>query len=83
MFILGIYHVSKTIAYRQKKVILTFLKVLLSSLIMALAVFYLKNYLNVFLVVLIGGIIYFFALLSFKGVKREDFLSIYNSFLKK
>jgi hypothetical protein len=50
---------------------------------MALAVFYLKNYLNVFLVVLIGGIIYFFALLSFKGVKREDFLSIYNSFLKK
>lgn len=83
MFILGMYWVPKIIKLKPKKIIITFLKSLLAVLAMGVCIFYLKTYLNIFLVVIIGGILYFTMLFLVKGFRKEDVISIYNSFIKK
>ena len=50
---------------------------------MALAVVYLKQFLNVFIVAGIGGILYFVALFLFGGFKKEDITSIVKTFSRK
>ncbi|MFC1678353.1 flippase, partial [Patescibacteria group bacterium] len=79
MFILGLYWVPKIIKYRPKKFITTFTKVFFSVLLMALVIFYLKAKLNVFIVVIIGGIIYFSTLFILGGFKKDDVVSIIQS----
>jgi len=83
MFILGMYWVPTIIKYRPLKIIMTFLKVLLATAIMGLGVFYLKPFINIFAVVIIGGLIYFVLLFLVRGIKKEDIISIYYSFIKK
>ncbi len=83
MFILGMREVPKIIAYRPRKIIAIFLKSLSAVIIMSLAIFYLKQFLNVFIVAGIGGILYFAALFLFGGFKKEDIVSIWRAFGKK
>lgn len=83
MFVLGISYVPKIIKIRFKKIILVLLKVVLSVLIMLALILFLKHDLNIFIVVLLSGIVYFIALFLFKGFSREDVLSIFRSFLRK
>jgi len=80
MFILGIYWVKKVIIYKLKKNLLVFLKVLLASAIMGLVVLIGKNYLNIFLLTLLGGGAYFASLFFMGGFKKEDFKSVWHSF---
>lgn len=83
MFALGIYWVPKIIKYRPLLIIKTFLKSLIACLVMAISLFYLKSFINIFIVVILGGIIYFAVLFLLKGFRKEDIISIYNSFIKK
>ena len=83
MFILGIYWVGKIIEYKSGKVIITFLKSLLAILVMGIIIFYLKPLTNIFVITVIGGIIYFILLFLMGGFRKEDVMSIYNSFFNK
>jgi O-antigen/teichoic acid export membrane protein len=82
MVALGFYWVPKIIPYRPKKILVVFLKAMLSAMVMGLAVFYLKTYLNIFIVVIVGGIVYFLTMFIVRGFTREDVLSIYKIFIK-
>jgi len=83
MFILGIIWVPKIIKYRPWKNISVFIKSLAAGIFMGLIAYYLKEFINIFIVVVISGMLYFILLFLLKGFKKEDALSIYNSFLKK
>jgi O-antigen/teichoic acid export membrane protein len=82
MFILGMREVKKIIAYQAKKNLLAFFKALLASLIMGAIIFFGRDYLNIFIVTIIGGITYFVFLFILGGFKRADILSVYASFRK-
>ena len=83
MFIIGMYWVGRIIKYRAWKIISTLIKVLISVIVMALAVLYLKSYLNIFAVAIIGGAVYSIVLVLTGGVKMEDIKSVYQSFANK
>lgn len=83
MFLLGMRVVPKIIKYRPMKIISTFIKVLLAALIMSLLVILLKSSLNIIITIILGGGVYFIALFLIGGFKKEDVVSIYNSFIKK
>ncbi|MFA6388962.1 MAG: flippase [Patescibacteria group bacterium] len=80
---LGMILVRKIIDYRLRKNLLIFIKVTASAIVMALSVLYLKNYINVFVTAGIGGVIYFIVLFLLGGYKKEDVMSIVESFKKK
>lgn len=80
MFILGIFWVKKVIVYRSRKNWLILGKVFLSSAIMGLIITVGKPYLNVFIVTILGGLIYFAFLYVLRGFKKDDILSVYQSF---
>jgi len=83
MFVLGMRYVPNIIPYRPRKIVIVFLKSFSAALIMALAVAYLKNGLNVFAAAAAGGILYFAALFVMGGFKKEDIMSIWRAFGKK
>jgi O-antigen/teichoic acid export membrane protein len=83
MTILGFYWASKTIDFNKKRIVSVFVKSLTGALLMGLIVFKLKAYAGLFLVVPLGAIIYFVLLYLLKAYRREDVVSIYNSFLRK
>jgi O-antigen/teichoic acid export membrane protein len=81
--VLGIILVRKIIDYRLRKNLLIFIKVTASAMVMALTVAYLKNFLNVFVTAGIGGLVYFIVLFLLGGYRKEDVMSIVESFKKK
>ncbi|MDO9399089.1 MAG: flippase [bacterium] len=83
LLVLGLYWVSKIINYHPQVILKVFCKSALSAIFMAIVIFYLKNSFNIFLVITLGGILYFSVLFFLKGFKREDILSVYKSFIKK
>ncbi len=83
MFILGLYWVKKIIVYRARKNLLVLAKVFLASLIMGIIIFIGKNYANVFIVTIIGALIYFVALLGLGGFSRADIISVLESFRRR
>ncbi len=83
MFVLGIRHVGKIIEYRPLRILKIFVKALISSLVMFFAALYLKERANVFVVAGVGGAIYFSLMFLSGGFKKQDLLSIMNSFVKK
>lgn len=83
MFCLGIYWVPKIISYRHLKVLKIFLKSIISAGLMGWAVWYLKSGLNIFADVFIGALVYFIILFLLGGFKKEDILSIWQSFARR
>lgn len=83
MFVLGMIQVVKIIDYKYKNNMLTFLKISASIIVMMVAAFVLKQYINIFINVAISGIIYLLALFSMRGFTREDVFSIAQSFSRK
>lgn len=80
LFSLNMWWVPKIIKLRPRKIILTFLKVVIAVLVMGIIAFYLKSLVNIFILVLISGLIYFILLFLFGGFKKDDILSIWKSF---
>lgn len=83
MTVLGLFWVERTIHYNRRQVIITFLKVLFSAILMGGLVFYLKNYVNIFVLIPLGALFYFWILYLIGGYSRQDIISIYTSFFKK
>jgi len=83
MLLLGLMVVSQIIKYSKKKVALIFIKALFASLLMFAFVICCKPFINTFLLVMLAGIIYFLAILALGGFKKEDVMSIFNSFIGK
>ncbi len=82
MFILGIIQVKKIITYHSAKNLKMLIKVLGASILMGLIIFYGKEYLNIFVVTLLGAFLYFIFLYFLGAISRADVLSIYQSFKK-
>lgn len=83
MFIFGMYQVPKIIKYRPMKIISVFLKTAASVFVMALLILFLKQTLNIFIIIPLAGIFYFLVLFLLGGFKKEDIASIWQSFIKK
>jgi O-antigen/teichoic acid export membrane protein len=83
MFILSMVVAKKISDFRMAIILKVFFKSLVASLVMFLAVLYLKNSINIFILSILGGLIYFFILFIIGGFKKEDIFSIYQSFFKK
>ena len=83
MFVLGLKESKKIVGPFIKKTLPIFLKTIISSLAMALVVYYFKNTINIFLLSIIGGIIYFISLFILGGIKKADILSIWQSFVNR
>lgn len=83
MFILGMYWVPKIIKYKPMNIVVVFLKSLLAVIIMSALVLFLKPLLNIFVIILIAGPVYFLGLFILGGIKRADILSIIKSFKNK
>ncbi len=83
MFVLGMYWVKKVINYSGLSNLRIFGKSLLAGLIMAILLYFTKAYVNAAILILIGGGLYFVLLYLFKGINKQDIISIYNSFMKK
>jgi len=83
MFVLGMFWVSTIIKYNKLKIALTLFKVIISASAMAFLALLLKNYLNIFLVIVTSGLAYFIILFVFKGFRKEDVISMYRAFVKK
>ncbi len=80
MFVLGMYWVPKITKYRMKAVLNVFLKSLFGAILMGVLAFYLKSSVNIFLVIIISGALYFILLFVLRVFRREDVFSIINSF---
>ncbi|MDD5031805.1 MAG: flippase [Patescibacteria group bacterium] len=83
MFVLGIYWVGKIIDYRKRKIILVFLKSFLAAAVMSGLVLYFKPLVNIFVLVPMAGAVYFILLFLLGGFRKEDIISIYNSFTSR
>lgn len=83
MTALGAYWVLKTISFDYKKVLLVFLKTLLAATLMASLVFFLKETVNFFIVVAIGGVVYAALLFLFGAVTVRDMKNMYILFFHK
>ncbi|MDP2944436.1 MAG: flippase [bacterium] len=83
MFILGILSVKKIIAYRLRKNLKTFWKVMAASIIMGLIIWFGQAYLNIFIITILGGGVYFGGLFLLGGFKRADIESVVKSFRRK
>ncbi|MHB8903665.1 MAG: flippase [Patescibacteria group bacterium] len=82
MFILGMIQVRKIIIYHSAKNLKMLFKVLGASILMGLIIFYGKEYLNIFIVTLLGAGLYFIFLYLLGAIKKADISSIYKSFRK-
>ncbi len=83
MFFLAFSKISSITPYKIKKILKTFFKSLAAVAVMVILVFYLKPLVNVFAVSAIGGILYFVVLFMLGGFRREDVISIWQSFKKE
>ncbi len=82
MFVLMMMQVPKIIVFKPRKVLLVFFKAFISVAVMVVVALYLKSMLNIFLVIIISGIVYFLFLFLFGGFKKEDIISVWNAFAK-
>lgn len=80
MFTLGMFIVPKITKYNYRKILVMLFKVLVAVTAMSITVLLLKQYLNLFIVVAISGLIYCLMLFIMKGFRKEDFFSIMESF---
>lgn len=80
LFLFALYWVDKIVAYRKKYLIGVLLKTIFSAGLMSIFVFYFKEKISLFLLIPLGALIYFIAIFLVKGIRKEDFQSIKESF---
>ncbi len=82
MFILGLQSIRGLIEYRPAKNIKVLGQALLAAALMALVIYFGKEYMHIFAAVILGAVVYFIGLFLFGGLKKADIVSIISS-LKK
>jgi O-antigen/teichoic acid export membrane protein len=83
MLILGLFSIRGLISYKPLNNLKVLFKGLLSAALMAVLIFFIKQYVHVFVAVLIAGSAYFLALFLLGGFSRSDIDSIVKSFRAK
>lgn len=83
MTTLGLYWARGIAPFNYAKITKTFLKILISALIMGIIVYCTKPFVHILLLIPAGGLIYFFSLFVFQAIKKEEVMHIKNSFLKR
>ncbi|OGF46191.1 hypothetical protein A2533_04900 [Candidatus Falkowbacteria bacterium RIFOXYD2_FULL_35_9] len=83
LFLISLFVARKIIPYSRRNLILVFAKTILSAVIMTIAVLYLKQSMNLVLVMVIGAIIYIGVLYLVKGFSRQDMTYLKQSMLRK
>ncbi|MFA6514210.1 MAG: flippase [Patescibacteria group bacterium] len=79
MFILGIVLVKKIINYRVLKNLMVLFKSLVAASLMGVIIFLGKAYFNIFILIPLGGVLYFYLLYLLGGFKKEDIASVFKS----
>lgn len=82
MFVLGLGAAKKIISFDKIKLFKVFSRACAAAFAMGLIAFYLKSFLNIFVVAAICGVFYFGFLYLIGGFKKEDVLSILSSIRK-
>lgn len=83
MFIFGMIQVPKIIKLRPGKLIIKFLKTLTVTLAMVSVLLALKNSLNIFVLVMVGVVVYASGVMLIRVVTVEDIRSVRQSFMRK
>ena len=83
MFILGLVAMRKIIVYRRRKNIIILLKSLAASALMGALIFIGQDNINIFLLTVLGALVYFAGLFILGGLSREDVMSVYRSFTRR
>jgi O-antigen/teichoic acid export membrane protein len=83
LLILGLIWVPRIIHCRYKNIIIIVLKSLAATALMGAVLFYFKNSVNVFVLIPLGGLVYFVSLYLVKGYADADIVSIKNSLVGK
>lgn len=86
LFTLGMYWVPRIVDYSRRYLIKNFFRVLLASLMMTGAVYYVLNYqlgVNWLWTIPMGMVIYFVMLWVLRGVNRQDVRDTWNSVVSK
>ena len=83
MFVLGMFSIRKIIAYRPRKNLKISLKAAAASAVMGLVIMFGKAHLNIFIITILGGCIYFGCLFLFGGFTKADIESVARSFKLK
>jgi O-antigen/teichoic acid export membrane protein len=82
LFVLGMYWVPKIINYNYWYLIKSFIKALLASMVMAGVIYFLMPVLSFLVLIPLGAVVYFCALLVFRGVSKQDFWDVWHSISK-
>lgn len=78
LFSFPLYYVQRIIHYNRRFLLLGVLKVLFSSFIMALALFFFKNQFHILALIPLGAAVYFGCLFLVGGYNRKDLVFIRN-----
>jgi O-antigen/teichoic acid export membrane protein len=82
MLILGLIEVKKIIPYSWKDNLKVFIRIIFSALVMGVFLSLLKDHINLFLLIIVAGLLYFLVLFLVGGIKKSDLNYILNSFIK-
>ncbi|MEA3450088.1 MAG: flippase [Patescibacteria group bacterium] len=80
MFGFGFLQVPNIIKLRPMKLLIPFFKALFAALIMGAFIWYLELVINIFILIPLGALVYFAALLAFRGLRVADLMSIKKAF---
>ncbi len=83
MFVLGAYYVRQVVQIEMTKLFKATAKIFLASLLMGIFTILFKENINIFINIVISAIIYTGTLFLVGGFKKEDIISIFQSFQKK
>lgn len=83
MFVVGMFIVPTIVKYDYRKVAMTSAKIIFAAILMGGVSFWAKAYLNIFVVVALSGLAYFYFLYIGSVFRQEDILSIRKSFIKQ
>ncbi|PIR93052.1 hypothetical protein COT99_02880 [Candidatus Falkowbacteria bacterium CG10_big_fil_rev_8_21_14_0_10_43_10] len=83
LLLLGMLWVPRIINYRPIIIVKAAAKSILSVAVMSGLIFFLRDIVNIWLLIPLGGLVYFAFLYIIKGYTKEDFISIKDSFVGK
>jgi O-antigen/teichoic acid export membrane protein len=83
LFSLGMFVIETIIKYNKKYLLLSFFKILLSSLVMGFLILIVKDYINFIITIIFGATSYLIVLYLVGGVHKDDIFQLKDLILKK
>ncbi len=79
LFVLSLYYAGRLIDYRRSNLLISSAKILLSGLLMIGGLYFLQDYLSIWLLVPSAGLIYIVSLLAFKAVDTRELKKVFKN----